>query len=84
MSVRLSLLHVISPGRSDKGKMNVTMYWNPGTTGHDASMPLAEPHLGLSKIKTSLQDGFFSCTFLREVSGDVLREGFDVFCLSSL
>ena len=54
--------------------MNVTMYWNPGKTGHDASVPLAEPHLGLSKIKTSLLDGFFSCTFLREVSGDVLRE----------
>ena len=55
------------------------MYWNPGKTGHDASKPLAEPHLGLSAIKTSLLDGFFSCTFLREVSGDVLREGFDVF-----
>ena len=64
--------------------MNVTMYWNPGKTGHDASVPLAEPHLGLSKIKTSLLDGFFSCTFLREVRSDVLREGFDVFCLSSL
>ena len=74
MSVCLSHLHVISPSRSDKGEMNVAMYWNPGKTGHDASKPLAEPHLGLSKIKTSLQDGFFSCTFLREVSGDVLRE----------
>ena len=55
------------------------MYWNPGTTGHDASLPLAEPHLGLSAIKTSLLDGFFSCTFLREVSVEVLRKGFDVF-----
>ena len=80
----MSLFHVISPTRSDKGEMNVTMYWNPGKTGHDASVPLAKPHLGLSAIKTSLLDGFFSCTFLREVSGDVLKEGFDVFCLSSL
>ena len=43
------------------------MYWNPGTTGHAPSVPLPEPHLGLSKVSTSMEDDFFSCTFLREV-----------------
>ena len=53
------------------------MYWNPtGGTGHSASVPLAEPHLGLSEVTTSMEDDFFSCTFLREVKHFKIRNEF--------
>jgi len=58
---------VMACSRNEKGLLNVTMYWNPtGGTGHTASVPLDEPHLGLSQVTTSMEDDFFSCTFLRE------------------
>ena len=38
------------------------MYW---TTEAYSAVPLADPQYGLSGIQATIEDGFFSCTFLR-------------------
>lgn len=38
------------------------MYW---TTEAYSAVPLADPQYGLSGVEATMEDGFFSCTFLR-------------------
>ena len=50
------------PQNPQTGRVNVSMYWN---VGHSASLPLADPHYGLSDMESSAVDNFYSCTFHR-------------------
>ena len=45
--------------------LDVAMYWNVASPNKN-SLPLEDPHFGLTNVEASVWDGFLQCTFERE------------------
>ena len=51
---------------------DIKMYWN---VGHSTSLPLPDPHQGLSDISGTAEEDFFSCTFYRDTLTNITVPG---------